>query len=288
MFALGLLAPPLEATELQPGLVLGDDRVWLMADTGGVACVSVDDGRELWFARDIALPVSVADGQLLAVRDADNAGLAYAWVDADSGKRLAAGSVDLPDSVRALIDERLGESFAIDATASGFDWHYRRAEVRGTPPSEDESVAKRADAVDMRGAFEIDWEQRALIEAEFDATKAPRRAVEIGTPNPSGPRTFRSQSDAFRLISERQDGRYRWTISSAEGQTLGTINSDYSYRPFEVVAGRLLFVTPLAMRRSGTDVDLSMPSLVAYDLASGERVWQRELRDTRYRGPYPP
>ncbi len=286
--AIGLISPPLAATELQPGLLLGDNRVWLMAQDGGVACVAVDNGEELWISRDIAQPVGISESQLLALRETTREGLSYAWVEADSGQRLAVGRAELPEGVRVLIDERLGESFAINANDSGFDWHYRRSEVRGAPESEDDNMAKRSASVDNQGAFRIDWSKRAVIESRVDIHKAPPRAAEIGTPD-AATRRFRSQSDAFRLASERQaDGRYRWTISTAQGETLGAVTSDYSYRPFDVIAGRLLFVTPLSMRRDGAEVALSMPTLVAYDLANGERVWQRELRDTRYRGPYPP
>ena len=91
------------------------------------------------------------------------------------------------------------------------------------------------------------------------------------------------------LASERVDAvSYRWTLSTRDGTALGEMISETSYLPFEVQDRVLLFVTGLRLTNNKGEVSVEMPTLVAFDLAKGARIWTREIRDTVYRGPFPP
>ena len=81
---------------------------------------------------------------------------------------------------------------------------------------------------------------------------------------------------------------YRWTLSTRDGTALGEMISETSYLPFEVQDRVLLFVTGLRLTNNKGEVSVEMPTLVAFDLAKGACIWTREIRDTVYRGPFPP
>jgi hypothetical protein len=120
------------------------------------------------------------------------------------------------------------------------------------------------------------------------ASEKPR-AVEIGLPQPGAARRFYSASGAHILLSEpTPQGSYRWTLQDSKGGALGSIDSQHSYLPFEVVQGVLLFVQPLSISFEENDMDLQRPELQAINLSDGKLLWQADVRDTEFRGPYPP
>lgn len=95
------------------------------------------------------------------------------------------------------------------------------------------------------------------------------------------------------LISERvapgERDEYRWNIYSLEtGARVGQLRNRYSRAYFAVDGTRLIHdVWPYSQRVDGKMVEFNR-QVQAVDLASGALLWRRPLRDTRYRGPYPP
>ncbi len=106
-------------------------------------------------------------------------------------------------------------------------------------------------------------------------------------------RQFSAINASHILVSQldpdaTQWDRYLWQIYSADGVKLGEARSPMSYSPFVVVAGQLLFVTqPYTLNTPSGELQHTPLMLRAVDLATGELNWTREIRDTRYRGPYP-
>lgn len=86
-----------------------------------------------------------------------------------------------------------------------------------------------------------------------------------------------------------RDPEYRWSIFSlATGKRLGSIRRDVSAAPFFIWKNTVVFVAqPRGFRRGETWVDQPL-ALVGVRLKSGTEAWQREIRDTEYRGPSPP
>lgn len=292
LFLLAGVPSAVHGLSLQSGVVVDTNaqRVWLMHPDSAVEQVDIRNGKTDWRSSDGAFPVSFDDTAVLVLRDGAEPGtLAYALIDRVSGKQVAADELALPGSARALVEERLGERFELKAAVGGLSWTYRSQTVQGALMEEDESATKAASTT-LQGAITVDWAQRRLQSVPDSAVKATTElAPEIGQPAANGPRTFRSASDRYRLKSERQeDGRYRWQILTAEGAPVGDMLSDYSYRPFEVVDGKLLYVRLLEVLAVAGQGQINAPTLVAYDLKAAKTVWTREIRDTEYRGPYPP
>lgn len=288
-------SPAQAADTLQSGVLIAREqqRVLLMTPDSAVEQISVATGETDWTSRDGAMPIALEADRVLVMRDgAERGKLGYAMLKTTDGSLISRASVELPAPARGLIEERLGEQFKLTASADGLRWSHQRQQIQGARLHSDEGAKgseKRAQLAQFSGALAIDWRQGKLAAVAESSVKASASsAVEIGQPTATGPRSFRSVSDNYRLQSERiEDGRYRWQLSDAAGTRLGEFISDYSYRPFDVVDGRLLFVTTPKVSVSNGKSKIDMPTLVVVDLSSGNVAWSREIRDTKYRGPYP-
>lgn len=280
------------AVSLQSGVLVDADsaRVWLAHPDSAVEQVAVASGRTEWRSALAALPMAVDDQSVLALREgADRGTLDYAVLARQDGQQVAVDQLALPTGVRALVEARLGERFDLKAVDGGLRWTYRQELPQGALLDADTSAQKSGDAP-QQGSLAIDRARQRLQVVPDAALKAGAELpAEIGQPTADGPRTFRSVSDQYRLRSERQkDGRYRWRISDASGGLLGELYSDYSYRPFEVVGGVVLYVRPFEVQAANGEARVIEPTLVAYDLRAGKSAWTRTLRDLDYHGPYPP
>ena len=293
--ALAMLGSPVQAANtLQSGVLIdrNTQRVLLMSPDSAVEQVSISSGQTDWTSRDGAMPIAVEGERVLVMRDgAERGKLGYAVLKAGDGSLVSRASVDLPVPARGLVEERMGEQFKLTVEADGLRWLHRRQQTQGALMQIDGAKGgeKNVSSTEHRGALSIDWNQGKLAPIDETSVKSSAdTAVEIGKPTATGPRTFRSVSDGYRLQSERlDDGRYRWQLSDVQGARIGETISEYSYRPFDVVDGRLLYVTTPRISVTDGKSSISMPTLVAVDLASGKVAWTREIRDTRYRGPYP-
>jgi hypothetical protein len=97
------------------------------------------------------------------------------------------------------------------------------------------------------------------------------------------------------LASERAgeggsaDPEYRWSLFSAEsGEPVGELRRDVSASPFVLSDGNIVFETPPNGFRSGGAWIEEPLKIRAVHLSNGNPIWDREIRDLRYRGPVPP
>src|SRR5262249_50694735 len=97
------------------------------------------------------------------------------------------------------------------------------------------------------------------------------------------------------LVSERigDDSvweKYRWTVYTADtGQRLGSIVSPFAQAAFFVLGSQLVYEGyPFQRRLPGGGMQDQPLTLRGADLRSGGEQWSRPLRDTSYRGPFPP
>jgi|CXWL01.1.fsa_nt_gi hypothetical protein len=282
------------AEMLQRGVLIAraTQQIVFMSPDSSIEQVSIATGKTEWISRDGAMPIALDGGRLLALRDgAERGKLAYAVIDATDGTLIARAAIGLPAPARSLIDDRLGERFELLVATDGLRWMHQRELVPGASMNDAEggNDDKQAQTTRLSGALAIDWSTSTLAPIAASSLKSTGAlAVEIGPPSATEARTFRSIGDGYRSQSVRlEDGRYRWVLSDVAGVRLGEIVSEYSYRPFDVVDGKLLFVTPTKVSMVKGKVRIDMPTLVAFDLRSGAMAWKREIRDTRYHGPFP-
>lgn len=298
-------ASPSQATELQRGVLVdpANSQVLVMRPEGGIAAIDIANGKQRWTSQAADMPVALSESRVLAVAEpAERGRLHYALIDGGSGAVGGHGSAPLPHPARALVDDRLGEQFQIKASAASLDWAYRHSHISGAllagddwGPTRDGAAPKKAQqedaAVALAGSFSVDWTDAKLspVENSKGLTSEKPRLVEIGLPQPGAARRFHSASGAHTLVSEPiSQGGYRWTLLDSKGAALGSIDSQHSYLPFEVVQGVLLFVQPLSISFEENDIDVQRPELQAINLSDGKLLWQADVRDTEFRGPYPP
>ncbi len=279
------------ALSIGDGLVFDgpSSTVYIMSPKG-VEARNLADGELRWHSVDAQRPLAVADGRLLAQGASRASGsLPLMLLDGNTGGAEHTFSAALPDAVRATVDERLGERFAVAMEDGALVWRYSSRSVQGIPPQENDP--RRASFNGMIGVDMAAGAARAMDQA------APAQRlvdVQLRTPlvNEAG-RQFYSADRQHVLVSSRLEAgdvqrRYRWTLYNLERKRLGAFDASVSYSPFVVSGGRVLLVTPPISQRKAEGEQQVPLSVLAVSLASGEEVWRAPLRDTRYRGPIPP
>ncbi len=104
---------------------------------------------------------------------------------------------------------------------------------------------------------------------------------------------LRSANRRHLVIGERvapgEWDEYGWSIFSLEtGQRLGQVRNRFSHAWYIVRDGTLIYVALPGGRRVDGKRVVEPLTLRAVLLAGGATVWERPLRDTSYRGPFPP
>ena len=249
-------------------------------------------------------------------------------VDSEQGgRRVVADVMDLPAGVQVAIDEMLNSSFVADARAFAGDavvsWEYSERAVKGVPPEQEirgmppeeeirglppeeeirgEPTTNGRAAAELRrnsGAFLMDLPSGAMspLPPEEVVVAPARRASELdaaprlpGVPEPQ----ILSADGRHVLSSERvaDDSvwdKYLWTIyDRSTGEPVGQFRTFQALAPFVVADGQVIYDTPPYARQVQGNVVEEPLQIRAVDLSTGQEVWSEEVRDTTYRGPYPP
>lgn len=287
---------------MMPGVVVDPAAkvVYSMGAEGQVEALALADGRLLWTSQEAARPLVLFGNYLIAQRPSDSRGifeLAFLAVDRD-GALVTRSSVSLGSDVDALIDDRLGREFRVDARVETgvpvLHWTYEVRRITGADPS----LVPDADRVDRyTGRLRFDsssetWTADAGAVGGVVARR-PDLAAEERVPDVAGTQ-FRSADDAHVMTSDRvADGRvferYQWNIRSREdGVQRGEIRSFVSWAPHFVSDTVLVAESPTHQVRVADEMTSQPRRLVAFDLRNGRTLWDRPVRDLTYYGPFPP
>ncbi|MEO1034865.1 MAG: hypothetical protein AAFX44_04805 [Pseudomonadota bacterium] len=279
----------------------------MMRPGNSVEAVEAASGRVQWRTEQAAKPLLASDGRLLCqVPTAETSTLQLVVIDSASGSsEVSRADVALPQGVAGSIDETLDGKFMTDARLADsravVGWEYQSTRIRAVP-FDDTSMVTPADAQSVRpstrrGYYAIDLGtgESALLDAPPAAytTASVRNLWESSSVKP-GPNQWLSRDGMHLLTSERVAddqtwAKYQWTITSTDtGNQLGRLRSHVSRTDFVVVDDTVLYVTEPYERRVGNKRESAELTLRAVSLRSGDQVWSRELRDTKFRGPYPP
>ncbi len=289
--------------ELQPGTVIDTDqgRGFLMGPNG-IDTVQLRSGTLLWHSDDALKPIALQDGLLVAQAPAQAFGrLELLALDAESGARLRAASIALPDDVFAHAKDTLGSSFALWRMETGafsnelqIAWRYEHRIVQGMAPTGDGSDDPPSPTV-RTGAFRLDPRTGAYTAIAGPERRTPERglvAEEARIPGARGRQFLESRGShvlASDKVADASDwNQYRWTVYTDQGEPLGVFSTFVSFAPFVVQDALLLFVTPPFTRVEGGEPVSSGPSLRAVELTNGVEQWSWLLEDARYRGSFPP
>ncbi len=278
---------------------LSSQTIYLSTANGAVSSIDMTNGNILWNSGVSGLPLALSGQQLVLQEDSAVPGplLKLHVIDARNGALMGNYEASLPDSVKVLIDDRLGESFKIITVVDGDDvsflWTYKKQLMQGIV-SETQSMHK----TELSGALQLDLGKQILVEVRL--RDAPSPAVIIPNAQPgeriaqlSGNQYFsfsREQILASQRVRDPDFNQYIWMFYSASNQLLGSIVNHLSRADFMLVDNRQLVYLSLPYywdQHKGKGLESFPLSLRSFDLTAKKRLWDVSIRDTRYTGPFP-
>lgn len=305
------------AFELRPGVLVDPQRrvAYVMSPKGGIDAIGLPRGERIWSTRQGAKPLAMSGDLLVAQAEKPGQPNELEVVTLDTrqgGTRVATAVVGLPNGTRVSIDDTVTSIFVLGAQSAQQSpllwWEYSEfppqgivpgttEEARATAQGEPETATRATPRV-MNGAIRLDLSAKKMTllpQAEISAAQ-PRRVpdarVEERLPAVAGTQ-FVSADGRHVLASERvaDDSvwdKYKWTIYDRAGKRLGEVRSHLSRAPFFVLDSELVHETGPYVRRTERGMIDEPLKIRAVDLRSGKELWNRPVRDTAYRGPFPP
>lgn len=285
-----------QATQFRAGLLFdpAEETLFIMNPAGGIDAVNAVDGSLRWHSDDGQRPINIQQGRLITQggEAVTTNTLQIVLLDAASGTALASRLVELPIAVSVSIDDSLGNQFSISSVSQqGLVWQNQRQVIQGV------FSETAAAPVQQSGGLNVDLLNGDITLAQLDSLPAiqsnPINASQQEQLSNLAGQQFVA-ADRENILLSQHNARnaqepYQWSIYSTSGSLLGMLPAYYSRSDFVVMDdATLVYVAePISVRQG--DVLSSQPlQLIAVDLTSGEELWRRALRDTSYRGPFPP
>jgi hypothetical protein len=225
--------------------------------------------------------------------------------------------MELPAGVNVSIEETLNSSFVASAQPSGSDavvsWDHIEHPIQGIPPQtglppEDLESSETG----VRVMPEADAGSKTSGALRMDLTSGTIASLPAGTrPFAPAPSVLTSVAAEKRIVGVTgsqfisADGRHvqsseriandavwknhRWTIfDRVTGERLGEIKSHVSVAPFFVADTQVIYETTPSLRQTQNGLVEEPAKIRAVDLNTGQELWSKQIRDTAFRGPYPP
>ena len=280
---------------------------YVMGARGGVDAVDLASGKVRWHSDGGAKPIGLVGDRLVAqVEGRAGNRLNLVVLDARSGATRDSTSIELPAGVRASVTNGPSGSFQVRGnrvdSQLAVSWEASGAAAgdaaQGYLPAEGEGEGPRV----ATGSAVLDL---AAPKARIQPVTAAATAAAIARPAlqelsepavaAAGGRQWLSADGRHVMVSERAASgdssihRHRWTVyERASGARVGAMPALLSTAPFLVVGRTLYHVSPpYAVQRAGKLAE-QQTSLRAFDLTNGGELWSVEVRDTAFRGPFPP
>ena len=306
--------PPISgAFQLRPGVIVQPDRrmLFLMNPNGGVDAVETEGGTIRWNNKKAAKPLVLKDNILIAQAEPEPGAKALKIIGLDTarrGQQTVAGTMDLPAGVSAPIDESLNSACTVSAKVSEqgvvVSWLSSEKTMRGMPVDDeqgDEAARIRAAAAvsTKQGTFRIDLQSGTTTPVNLDP-EPPTRGVRImemaaerslaGVPTPQ----FLSADAKHVLVSKRIGNDSVWNKYSltiydrSNGNRIGEFKCHLSVVSFFVSDAQVVYETGPYVRRTEAGLANEPLKIRAVDLQTGKQRWSTPVRDTTFRGPFPP
>lgn len=281
---------------LEPGTLVdrANDRIYTMSPEGAVVALDIKTGNEIWKSLAGQKPLGLMGETLVVYEESKTE---FSFLNAADGTRTPWSAVQtgLPQGTWQKVDDGLGRSlaFSFKNTEQGAEiyWQTLAKVVSPLPPGQ---VPRNTNAVG--GALRLDGQNgiAASFDAAFPEAVPPLRLLK-GTnraPGVTG-RQLTSVDREHILVSTLNNRNtaplvYTWTLYDKAGTRIGTAKQGRSAQIFLVSDRYLVTLERPSLSRVGEEI-VSFPlRLKVTDLTTAAVLWEKPIRDTAYRGPYPP
>ena len=248
-----------------------------------------------WHSDAADRPIAASGAGILAQAQAAQSGhLQLALLDT-SGHLLQSTTVALPAGVEAPVTDGLSHRVLINGAAIDggqvfeVEWQSTFSAPRGA------LILDSASAPRIRtGAFTFNPATGVVVDAAVPSgfLAGPEIAVPESQRLPVPGRQYFSADASHRQASVPGVGSaadtYEWTLFDADGDRLGSFTNQVEYAPFYVSDGLVVLEGRPGARLQGEQMVEQPLSLWAVSLSNGVELWRIAIRDTDYRGPFPP
>lgn len=309
----------------EAALIDSQGTAYFSTPDGSIAAIRLDSGAQLWMTPKgkVYRPMAISGKFLVTQQEhgetAAGKHLGIACLRLTDGGEHFATKVELPESAWASIKDGLGSLLRARVVTAANNkmtiaWvSERRMEVRGMAPDDDENNENesqtplqptKSEAGSNSGAVEIDLNgnvtplDRSAAPARFlwDSRQNLRQDLPDEQRLKGLPESQYASADHKHILTsvlagdERDLNKYQWTIySSVSKDVIGTITSPFPTAPFYVSGSTLIYqLRPFMTRDSSNRMVRSPLKLVAVNLGTGSKVWERPVLDMEYYGPFPP
>jgi hypothetical protein len=299
---------------LLDGVVIAPQQgiAYVMRPGGGIDAVNLASGAVRWRSKSAAKPLALAGDRLVAQADSRGANsLNLVVLDPRNGAARDSVRIPLPEGVVATVVDTPAASFRVRADAAAskvvVSWEATKSAgpLQGYLPAENEgpeSASKALAPSVFSGGAVVDLAAasptvKAMPEGADSGARARAALAELETPLVASVegRQWLSADERHVLVSEQVHGtgftlnQHRWTVYEREsGARLGSVLAMVSAMPFVVVGSTLYHVAPAhGLVQKGRFVQ-QPAALRAVNLKTGRESWKSSVRETDFRGPFPP
>lgn len=291
-FACLLVTPAIAAAQvpsgpsLHDGVVVAAGTAYVMSPSGGIEAIDLASGARKWRSDAAAKPLAVSGGTLVAqAPPGEGEQLVLVCLETAGGAARTRSRVSLPGELKAEVTDTASQRTTVRALLSGSDvvvaWTIDARLARGIPDDDDGPEAVGAARLNP-ATGEVVAEQGS--EASSAALSGLTLDQMSELQSVDGQHMMRSAplSDPANLRAP-----YRWTITTAAGETVGVIDAPIGLAPFIVQGSLLIHVAPTAGYRDG-DQFVRLPlRLRAVDVRSGAELWTVPVLDATFVLPPP-
>lgn len=291
------LAQEPDSFELSKGVLVDTKGQTLFVShrDGGIDNILMSSGLVNWHTNSADRPIITRGSQLIAHKNTQQKGqITLSSIDIGSGILKQNHSITVSTDIIANVKEGPSNKFKIFITKENslngkIQWQYQSKANQGM------FSEKTPNPKNFYGEISLHNNNQLTSSSSLAITRKPQRhnnEIEGAFLSNVPGRQFKSIDGRHILVSrlknnQTQWNKYSWEIYKTTGETLGSISHFNSYSAFYVNEGVIIFVN-LPFVKGNEKGNVSSPlQLQAFSLASGDNLWNREIRDLSFRGPYP-
>ncbi len=291
---------------LRAGAVVDPDagHIYVMNNEGGIDAMSLD-GEVIWSSKTVARPLGMYGNFVITQQGTSPAGeLSLEFIDRSSGERVGETNLLLAEQVSASIAEGPHTVFHAQTRLENgsvlVDWKFTkmhsgamlaRDEMLQAPAKSAVSTAPKT----IGGTVSYDpvsGTQKQISNTPREYASAAKTQLLAKEFIPGALQAMYSVDDRHVLVTERVApgtlSEYRWSVFDAQAQNeIGYVPSRQGGASFFVNGNTIVFASSPHTRFDNESSEEHGLELMAMNLETHELTWVKEIRDTKFYGPYP-